>query len=101
MAFLLKGYRLDTDKIAKKFNVDPPNRAFEYKFWIIKTIDRNAYKYIGTGFEQSGHTNLMIVMDDGYKAEMLMNTPMPDAYDANLRDIARSVCTPGVWPDYD
>ncbi|KAF9479924.1 hypothetical protein BDN70DRAFT_878228 [Pholiota conissans] len=100
MTFFLKGYRVDTDKIAQMFDM-PRSRALDYKPMIVRNINRGSYKYIGTGYEPDGHINMMIVMDDGYNAAELMRTPMPPSEDGVLLSIARHICTPCVWPDYD
>ncbi|KAF8175120.1 hypothetical protein BJ912DRAFT_38608 [Pholiota molesta] len=98
MPLYLKGYRLDGDKIAKLFNCEDPT---DYKPAIIRCIARDAYRYIANGFEPNGDLNLIIVMKGGNDAVALTQTPMPDSEDATLLDIARKVCTAGVWPCFD
>jgi hypothetical protein len=68
---------------------------------IIKTIPREAYKYIGNGYEQDGKLNLMIVMEDGCDAEELMKSPLAPPSDETLAAVAREVCSQGVWPCFD
>jgi hypothetical protein len=98
MPLYLQGYRLDDDKIAKLFGCEDPT---DYKPAIIRCIERDSYRYIANGFEPNGDLNLIIVMKGGNDAVELTQTPMPESEDATLLDIARKVCTAGVWPCYD
>ncbi|KAF8178708.1 hypothetical protein BJ912DRAFT_883407 [Pholiota molesta] len=98
MPLYLKRYRLDDDKIAKRFNIE---HTTDLKFSNIRCIDRDSYRYIASGFEPSGKLNVIIVLTGGNDAVTLTQRPMPASADKTLLDIARKVCTPGVWPCYD
>jgi hypothetical protein len=98
MPLYLKGYRLDDDKIAKRFNIE---HTTDLKFAIIRCIERDAYRYIASGLEPNGKLNVIIVLAGGNDAVELTQSAMPASADRTLLDIARKVCTPGVWPCYD
>ncbi|KAF8881845.1 hypothetical protein CPB84DRAFT_1791503 [Gymnopilus junonius] len=98
MPLFLKGFRLDFDKICEVLEVDDADR---YVRNIIYCIPREAYNRIGCGYGRNRKLILMIVMEDGYDPEELMKTPVDSSSDPTLADIAREVCTPGVWPCYD
>ncbi|KAF8950822.1 hypothetical protein BDZ97DRAFT_1892053 [Flammula alnicola] len=101
MPLFLKGYKLEPSKISRTFNVQPPEDPHDYVISIIDCIPRDAYKYIGNGYEKDDNLNVMIVMEDGRDEKQLMNNPVPPSDDKTLADIARKICTPAIWPSFD
>jgi hypothetical protein len=91
---VIKGYKLDHDKLAKRFGRrrdDPDNTRF---MPIVRKFPRGSYKYIGVGEEQDGHLSLVVVLEDGYDKERLEEMAMP-SFDQRG---ASEILTAGVWP---
>lgn len=94
--FFIKGYKVDYDKLAKRFGNredDPDNTRF---LAIVKLFPRETYKYIETGEEPDGHLSLVVVLEDGYDKARLEETPMPP-FDQRG---ATEILTAGVWPAF-
>lgn len=100
MPLFLKGYKLDMSKISQTFNIQPPDFPQDWVISIINCIPRDAYEYIGNGYEKDGKLNVMIVMAAGRDEKELMKTPVTPS-DKTLADVARRVCTPAIWPSFD
>ena len=101
MPLFLKGYKLDMSKISETFNIQPPDCPEAWVISIINCIPRDAYEYIGNGYEKDGQLNVMIVMATGRDEKELMKTPVTPSVDGTLADVARRICTPAMWPSFD
>ena len=102
-ALFLKGYKLNMSKISQTFNIQPPDFPQDWVDWVISIINcipRDAYEYIGNGYENDGKLNVMIVMAAGRDEKELMKTPVTPS-DKTLADVAHRVCTPAIWPSFD
>ncbi|KAF8956303.1 hypothetical protein BDZ97DRAFT_1852344 [Flammula alnicola] len=91
----------ELSKISELFEVQPPDDPQNYVISIIERIPRDAYKYIGNGYEKGNKLNVMIVMEDGRDEKQLMKSPVTPSDDETLADIARRICTPAIWPCFD
>ncbi|EDR05342.1 uncharacterized protein LACBIDRAFT_329759 [Laccaria bicolor S238N-H82] len=100
MPLFLKGYKLDMSKISHTFDIQPPDIPQDWVISIINCIPRDAYEYIGNGYEKDGKLNVMIVMAAGRDEKELMKTPVTPS-DKTLADVARRICTPAIWPSFD
>lgn len=100
MPLYLKGYKLDMSKINQTFNVQPPNWPDDWVIPIIECIPRDAYIYIGNGYEKDGTLNVMIVIETGHDEKQLMKSSVT-ASDETLADVGRRVSTPAIWPSFD
>lgn len=100
MPLFLKGYKLDMSKISQTFDVQSPDRPDDWVIPIIQCIPRDAYKYIGNGYEKDGTLNVMIVIESGHDEKQLMKSSVTSS-DETLADVGRRVCTPAIWPSFD
>ena len=89
--FFIKGYKIDREKLQKKFGNredDPENTRF-VSLW--KHFP-HPFKYIDCGKEPGGHISLVVVLEDADERESLEGIDLPSlggAYD--------EVFTPGIW----
>ncbi|KDR74303.1 hypothetical protein GALMADRAFT_250104 [Galerina marginata CBS 339.88] len=60
MPLFLKGYKLEMTKINETFNVHPPDIPQDWITPLIECIPRDAYKFIGNGYEKDKRLNVMI-----------------------------------------
>ncbi len=94
--FFIKGYKVDREKLAKRFGhreADPENTRF---LPIARLFPRESYKYIAAGEEPDEHISLVVVLEDGPDKSSLENSPMPD-FDQKG---AGEILTEGVWSKF-
>ena len=91
---------LQARHVEDKPNFQPPDFPQNWVISIIDCIPRDAYDYIRNGYEKDGKLNVMIVMATGHDEKELMKTPVTSS-DETLADVARTVCTPAIWPSFD
>jgi len=93
----IKGFKIDREKIKKRFNTKKGDPAYaRILFTITDWVPREAYLYIGVGIEQDESFSSVFVLDDGYDREALEKMSMPQCHKELLE--AREYLTAGVWP---
>ena len=97
----LKGYKLDNEKIRRRFPREANEAKDSYEFtWyqpIFECIPTTAYQYVGYGIDLDGHLIAVIVLDDGYDEAALKGSSV-ETNDPTLSGMAQSILTSGVWP---
>ena len=97
----LKGFKLDPEKIRRRFprEAHEPDQGYEFTWYqaILETIPPTAFLYVACGVEPDGNLNLMVVLEDGYDEVALKKTPV-ETSDERLAQMAQEILTPGIWP---
>ena len=89
----IKGYKLDRDKLTRRFGNDPDDPLCMRFHDMVRIFPRECYRYIGAGRQLDGRFCLVIVLVDGNDKAKLESTPMPDF---DHRGFGQFL-TAGVW----